>query len=375
MAARTKLPNKPSNGKGPRSSRKPHGMLTAIAISGFRGFRSLRVDGLAPVNIVTGKNGCGKTTLLEATLAVHSRQNPAWIVNLQAHRGFAAIQKSLGPNYLGLFQDFDDCGIAEIRGEFAGEGSWRVVLERRKAGEIAVSAQVRSSTRADLPPSALTCREFRNNRSVPNHEATVESLPEPPFVVVRNAVPPRRPAILLHPSGRPAGDEEENRFGESKLRGRAQRIVEALRVLDDRIDNVELIRTATGTSFLAESGEYRAPLGLLGGGINNLFRFLVAIDGAPGGLVAIDEVENGIHHSRLLGVFKALISAASEYGTQLVLSTHSAEALEAIGLAAGEAPEILAVVRLDRGEDGSVEADVLQGADAVNSVRLGYELR
>ena len=37
-----------------------------LAIDGFRAFADLKIDGLGKVNLVTGRNNSGKSTLLEA---------------------------------------------------------------------------------------------------------------------------------------------------------------------------------------------------------------------------------------------------------------------------------------------------------------------
>lgn len=41
-------------------------MITSIEIQGLRGIRGGKIEGLAPVTVLIGPNGCGKTTVLEA---------------------------------------------------------------------------------------------------------------------------------------------------------------------------------------------------------------------------------------------------------------------------------------------------------------------
>lgn len=88
------------------------------------------MSGLAPVTVLTGKNGAGKTTVLEAVLALYGRMNPAWAINLQGLHGLNRWKANLGPNFLGLFYGYKDEGSAEIRGESGPEGDVRLVLER-----------------------------------------------------------------------------------------------------------------------------------------------------------------------------------------------------------------------------------------------------
>src|SRR5262245_38324773 len=41
-------------------------MITSIEMQGLRGIRSGEITGLAPVTVLIGPNGCGKSTVLEA---------------------------------------------------------------------------------------------------------------------------------------------------------------------------------------------------------------------------------------------------------------------------------------------------------------------
>ena len=43
-------------------------MLTSLRISNYRAFRELRIDELSRINLISGRNNSGKTTLLEALL-------------------------------------------------------------------------------------------------------------------------------------------------------------------------------------------------------------------------------------------------------------------------------------------------------------------
>ena len=51
-------------------------MLTSIELTGFRGFRQLKLEGLKRVNLIVGKNNSGKTSFLEGVCTVvHSQDS------------------------------------------------------------------------------------------------------------------------------------------------------------------------------------------------------------------------------------------------------------------------------------------------------------
>src|SRR5437588_761087 len=57
-------------------------LLDSLEVRGFRGFRDLRIERLGRVNLIVGKNGIGKSSLLEA-------------LRLYADRGFPGVLEEL----------------------------------------------------------------------------------------------------------------------------------------------------------------------------------------------------------------------------------------------------------------------------------------
>ena len=62
-------------------------MLRDLRISGFRGLREFAMSGLGRVNLLVGRNNCGKTSVLEAIhmLSVPGSAVPLWLA--QTRRG------------------------------------------------------------------------------------------------------------------------------------------------------------------------------------------------------------------------------------------------------------------------------------------------
>ena len=127
------------------------------------------------------------------------------------------------------------------------------------------------------------------------------------------------------------------------------------------------------------------PFSSLGDGLNSAMTYLLATSSSRGGLVLIDEVEEGLHHSALAGVWCSLVAAAGASGTQLVVSTHSEEAIAAAVEAMEGRVEDLTLVRLrgaarDEQPGGSdhtspIEVVTYRGADVADAVELAVEVR
>jgi len=69
------------------------------------------------------------------------------------------------------------------------------------------------------------------------------------------------------------------------------------------------------------------PLPLMGEGMGRLLSIILAIANAKGGTILIDEIENGLHHSVLTDVWKAIADAARRSDVQIFATTHSYECI------------------------------------------------
>jgi AAA15 family ATPase/GTPase len=88
--------------------------------------------------------------------------------------------------------------------------------------------------------------------------------------------------------------------------------------------------------------------------MQRVLSIVLAIANAPGGVVLIDEIENGLHYSVLKEVWQAIAQTARQSDVQVFATTHSWECLRWAHEAFSESKEYdLRVFRLDRA-DGSV---------------------
>ena len=92
---------------------------------------------------------------------------------------------------------------------------------------------------------------------------------------------------------------------------------------------------------MTTTGQERLPLQSLGDGMVRLFHILIAMREAAGGMILLDEVENGLHHSILAEVWKRIRSLATKLEVQVFATTHSLECLDAAIAAFEDKPDDL----------------------------------
>ena len=73
----------------------------------------------------------------------------------------------------------------------------------------------------------------------------------------------------------------------------------------------------------------KIPLRLMGQGIERLASILLAISDMKEGIVLVDELENGFHHSMLSLIWQAIASYANSCGAQVIATTNSRALIEA----------------------------------------------
>ena len=94
------------------------------------------------------------------------------------------------------------------------------------------------------------------------------------------------------------------------------------------------------------------PLRSFGDGVNRLFGIALSLVNAKDGWLLIDEVENGMHYSVQLNVWRTIFRLSRELGIQVFATTHSWDCIEAFQGAASEDPAEGVLIRLSRkGED------------------------
>jgi hypothetical protein len=353
--------------------------IRGIAIERFRAFRGLRVEGLGRVNLITGRNNTGKSSVLEALRILASDASPS-VVNTILHYREEDIgepeEQARPVDIEGLFQ------MSTLFNGFPqlSEGPKPIVIFAnggQRPMKVTLSIEWVSEER-DRDPSRQPLFSHAPR------EASVMGTPEgvPALIVGTGAATrvypldsfrrtfyrsrPYRPELGEEPPMAcifvsPYGGERTGMLGalwdKIALSDREKDVVEALRIIDPAISAVSMVggegprqpRTA-----IVRSGNIARPVPLrsFGDGLNRLFGIVLSLANAKDGLLLIDEFENGMHHTVQLNVWRTVFSLAQKLDIQVFATSHSWDSVAAFQKAAAETPEEGVLVRLARkGED------------------------
>ena len=117
-----------------------------------------------------------------------------------------------------------------------------------------------------------------------------------------------------------------------KYKSGREAIVDLVREFDpDVLDiNVASLRGGRPALYVSHKRLGPAPLSVFGDALRRAVLLASTIQTLAGGVLLVDEMETGIHVSVLKKVFVWLVKAASRFDVQIIATTHSLEAVDAV---------------------------------------------
>ena len=350
-------------------------MFKNLRIRNFRAFEDLEISQLGRINLVTGKNNSGKTSLLEALFLLCGTGNSEIALRINAIRGIDAVKGSattaaqmfLKP----LFKNFDMKSSVDIKGHHTAFGplSLNIALEQPETIQLPFDI---SSRALEVEFSNESTLKFSFKKGDQKAEESRIRLTSGGIQIDQPVSNPPFYAVLL--SSRTGQlQEDAQRLGKLRQQKRGELVENALRIVEPRLQSVE-VNSASGVPMIwGDVGlSELVPLPMMGEGMTRIARLVLAISDAPGGVVLVDEVENGLHHSALSKVWGAIDEAARQFNTQVVASTHSFECMEAAHQSLGA--EDFLVHRLED-IDGAIRCVTLGPDEIEATIKYNLEMR
>ena len=310
-------------------------MLKRLQIRNFRGFNALKIDQLSGINLIAGKNNSGKTSLLEALFLLSGSGNAQMAMNDNVIRGLEPGVVSTGePFWKQLFSNLDMGRSIEIKGYRPSRTqlTLKITSERQPTTEIPLDRTNGTSVTNLFDERSLAFQYTGPSRkSVKSHIR----MKGQGFEVNQPATNPPFQAIILLSRIRNI-HEDAIRLGRLRQQKQGDMLLKALRVFEPRLQSIE-DNSSSGTPMIwGDIGlSELVPLSVMGEGMTQIARLVLSIASVPNGVVLVDEVENGIHHSVLPDVWRVIEEAAKQFRTQIFATTHSFECIEAAHQALG----------------------------------------
>ncbi len=358
-------------------------MLRDFSIRNFRGFRELHIPALGRVNLIVGKNSVGKSSLLEAVRIYASNGVPEVLWDAVTSRDEHKQNKRAGQAILGLFHDGADIqegieigpkgeGIV-IRVQFrraspAEDGTVQYTLLESPVEDELVDARIDLVVKSESGQTSFPLiREFDSylRRSVGIGRNRLEVSPR-----IRN--------VFVAANGLTA-ERQAELWDEVTLSSLEEDVINSLRLIAPTLDRVSLIGTKDdrGRSPFVKlsTGESAIPLKRLGDGVTRVFGLALALVNSKGGLLLIDEIENGIHYSVQESLWRFILDVSRRLNVQVFATSHSWDCLKAFQKASLACPSEEGILTRLEMTDGAIRASQFDEPELAIATRENIEIR
>ena len=262
----------------------------------YRGIDGLSLSNLGHANLITGANGAGKTALIEAMWLLTGRHNPVLLWNQNVQRSALPVT-----NPISVLSD----DLLELHGREGRERrTWKAVYRPVTQGHADPAAHGMMETNGENKPMPIPLAGRIDTwiDGTPVKETQSTSTPNG-VVLGGGAKPGKTHAMIEGTRGQlEIPDEYLQRYSDLVREGRKEDLTRAIGgLILPRIKGLEILTDESGKSYVSASTSNgdQLPLQALGGGVLRLFRLYLSFGTARDGMVLVDEIENGIHHSVL----------------------------------------------------------------------------
>jgi AAA15 family ATPase/GTPase len=311
-------------------------MITGLEIKGFKRFKHLSISQLSRTTLVGGRNNVGKTSLLEAIFLFFDRINPQMVTNQYSRRGVSILPLEPETMWSPIFNNYrmkQGIDISVTYGNITetmkitfNPNYLPSLVQADKAGTSSQHLQIKTDQKP-TPSYALDIVYKTNGIKGTSHLTVgIEGI----GLHVDKMGATETQAIVISSRQIVPPNEDAERYGKLDIVGEEDDILEFLRIIEPNLKTLSSVTIGNISMVHGDIGlQRKIPVPYMGEGVSKLLSIILAIANTKGGIVLIDEFENGFHYSVMQKIWEGIGKAAKKYDCQVIATTHSYECLEA----------------------------------------------
>ena len=386
-------------------------MIRQLDIDSFRGFSKLGIHELGQVNLLVGRNNCGKTSVLEAIHMLVATGDPSSIWHIAHGRG-EYVPTERQPPARGPEIDISQL----FHGHELGPDSRFAIADDSKRKLVATieSAEEPGPQPSPSPLPSPSPEPYRSDETLGDTEGDFEAPARFRLAWSRQGLlearweAPLTPRGSIH-RGRTARQWDELRgkwsgdhdgqpvrvvstagltpeqvtslFEDVMLTPEEHRAVDAIRTIDP---GIERIAPKSGRSYSAERGgmfvkraglDRPVPIGTMGDGIWRMLGLALALAKSSGGVLLVDEIDTGLHYTVMDKMWTLVTETAHRLNVQVFATSHSRDCFESLAFVSPSAAERGIDVSVQRLEQGASEAVAFTKDEIFMAAERAVEVR
>jgi AAA15 family ATPase/GTPase len=301
-------------------------MINEIEIKNFRAFEHTRIKGFGAVNLIGGENNVGKTALLEALLLLF-QPKPEVILSFYKYRKEAEHLLEKAPEnlwdylfYLRNKKEKVEISMPDFYNFIEGRSPYKGVTISTSFLSLSLEAEFLNHRGEVFFSGTANIKVEQDN----NDKNTIKDWNKD-FIL---------PYITT--SYRMSNDDLVHLYTQVLKLKQLKTVTNILKKIDKNLANLTLDGTG-GRSVLGvlREDEEMIPLGMFGDAVRKATEILFLALTTDSKAIFIDEIENGLHHTKQADVWAALFAIAKERSIQVFATTHSKEMIESFARIGG----------------------------------------
>ena len=376
-------------------------LLRDLKIENYRSFENYKLEGLARVNLLVGDNNCGKTSVLEAAYILSRRGDQMAIASVLDDRGDTALvedrirnrQPTLVarlPNLFGsrvsenpLERRFDlgSVDFGQLALLMTTNAGWKTSTEKPISGS-ALSA-IAALSAGDPKDRVMLSHFLGQGETVSAKLLTRDGFLELDrfqslAVDGRSLTKQSEEGACCFISTKSLAPELLKAYWASLLNNTQESLaIEAVRIVLPELTSIVFLPESHSApdnraDVLLDINKQRRSLASFGEGVSRLLSLGAALGVTQFGRLFIDEIDTGLHYSKLSDMWRMVIKAAKKLELQIFATSHSLDCIRALEEACDNDESLrdeVALFSIDRRMDEAVR----YGGDEL-SVVVAHEI-
>ena len=361
-------------------------MLKDLRLDKYRGFESYEVADLARVNLLVGKNNCGKTSLIEAVHFLVARGHPSVLTQTAQRRGEELLnyeadvgsrQKAPGgPDISHFF--YEHHFKPGVRFSLSSDNGYGVSVELVTAEQLSLfedevnqpfGLRIEGNLIEEFPVIPVT---QKGSLVLTNQLRFMRPEIEPTLPPVQFITPE---SLNLNPM--------RTMWDQVLITGRESEVLNALQILEEDLQSIHFLtgdfyrRTSGSTGVLLGflGNARRMPIGSYGDGMRRLLALSLSLLQSTNGFLLIDEIDTGLHWTVMEDMWKLVVKTARKSSIQVFATTHSYDCIRGLASLIESEPDLASDISIQKIETSLKKAVSLDAEKIQVAISQDIEVR
>ncbi|GHV31303.1 hypothetical protein FACS1894177_05570 [Bacteroidia bacterium] len=355
-------------------------MLNSLYIKNYRNLKELKIDSVDQINLITGKNNTGKSSLLEAIYIYATKAKPENLLLILESRGENYQRDNFEINSLSSF--FTNHITEEpIKIGITKEKGIDLNLVKYIYEEVKIKESEEIVRRKKIIPSGQR-NEYNNSKTGLDIRTGSGSI----FIDEQGEASGNFLNFIQYfdvyfiRSAVTSSATNEKSFDRIVLTTKENYVIEALKIIEPKTERIGYVaedNSQTRKAVIKLSDQDNViPLQSMGDGINRILTIILSLINAENGFLLIDEFENGLHYTVQKQLWKIIFKLAKDLNVQVFATTHSNDCISSFSKVLNEENNEISgkLIRLDN-INGIIQPEIFSPEELNIVTKRDIEIR